>query len=103
MTVADGTELGQVAEPPALVEEVNPTQGLDMEALYLEASEVAAQRLTAGNQVILAMASKMTYEDLHPTAKAKVDHVRAASVPKFNPQEVADNLLSQFRQQMQTA
>ena len=103
LAIADSGEMGQVEEQPEPVEELNPTQELDMEALYLEASEVAAQRLTAGNQVIMAMASKMTYEDLHPTAKAKVDHVRAASAPKFNPQEVADNLLSQFRRQMQTA
>lgn len=103
LTISDTTELDQIAEQPEPAEEVNPTQGLDMEALYLEASERAAQRLTAGEQVVMAMASKMTYDDLHPQAKAKVDHVRTASVPKFNPHEVADNLLSQFRQQMQAA
>ncbi|NEZ54252.1 hypothetical protein [Adonisia turfae] len=101
LAVADGGELGQVTEHP--VEEINPAQGLDMEALYLEASELAAQRLTAGQQVVMAMASRMTYEDLHPTAKAKVDHVRTVAVPKFNAQEVAENLLNQCRQQMQVA
>lgn len=101
LAVADSSDLSQMAEEPA--EDINPTQGLDMEALYIEASEIAAQRLTAGKQVVMAMASKMTYEDLHPQAKAKVDRVRTASAPKFNAQEVADSLLSQFRQQMQTA
>lgn len=97
LTVADAGELDQAAEP------VDPTAEMDMEALYLEASEIAAQRLTAGEQVVMAMASQMTYEDLHPTTKAKVDQLREASIPKFNPQEVAANLLSQCRQQMAVA
>ncbi|CAN5625119.1 hypothetical protein BH23CYA1_BH23CYA1_07170 [soil metagenome] len=79
--------------------EVNPVQGLDLQALYREASELAGQRLTAGEQVVLAMASQMGYEDLHPDARAKVDNVRAATSPKFNPQQIAADLLSQCRQQ----
>ena len=100
IAVAGETALGDVADQPV---EVNPTQDLNMEALYLEASEIAGQRLTASQQVVMAMANQMSYEDLHPTTRAKVDQVRAASAPKFNAQEVAANLLNQCRQQLQTA
>ncbi|MBE9069714.1 hypothetical protein IQ260_24005 [Leptolyngbya cf. ectocarpi LEGE 11479] len=105
LAIADSGDIGKLngQSEPEPVQEIDPSQGLDMEALYIEASEIAAQRLTAGEQVVMAMASKMTYEDLHPQAKAKVDHVRTASVPKFNPHEVAANLLNQCRQQMQAA
>lgn len=96
LTVADSGELDQAAEPV----QVDPTAGMDMESLYLEASEIAAQRLTAGEQIVLAMADQMTYQDLHPKAKAKVDQVREASIPKFNPQAVAADLLSKCRQQV---
>ncbi|MEA5464888.1 hypothetical protein [Leptothoe sp. PORK10 BA2] len=81
--------------------EADPTQGLDMETLYREASEIAAQRLTASEQVVLALASQMDYNDLHPEAKAKVDQVREATVPKFDAQAVATDLLGQFRRQRQ--
>lgn len=97
LAVSDGGELGQV-EPESV--NVDPAEDLDMETLYLKASKIAVQRLTAGEQVVAAMASQMTYEDLHPTVRAEVDRVREASVPKFNPQEVAANLLNQCRQQM---
>ncbi|NEQ49550.1 MAG: hypothetical protein F6K11_05370 [Leptolyngbya sp. SIO3F4] len=93
LAMAESGELGQV-EPEA----ADPTDGLDMELLYREASELAAHRLTAGEQVVMAMASQLTYDDLHPAAKAKVDHVRAATAPKFNAQEVAASLLSKYRQ-----
>lgn len=96
LTVAESGELE--AQPEAV--EVDPAQGLDMEALYLEASELAAQRLTVGQQVVMAMASQMSYDDLHPTARAKVDQVRQAAHPKFNAQEVASSLLQRCRQQV---
>ena len=97
LAVSDGGELSQVEPEPV---NVDPAEDLDMEMLYLKASKMAVQRLTAGEQVVAAMASQMTYEDLHPTVRAEVDRVREASVPKFNPQEVAANLLNQCRQQM---
>lgn len=90
------------AEPlPNIEVDSDPTQGLDMEVLYREASDIAAQRLTASEQVVLALASQMNYDDLHPAAKAKVDQVREATVPKFNAQAVATDLLGQFRRQRQ--
>lgn len=98
LAVSDGGDLGQVQ--PEQQPKADPADGLDMEALYLEASEIAAQRLTAGEQVVMAMASQMGYEDLHPTARAKVDQVRSSAVPKFDPQEIAASLLSRCKQQM---
>ena len=101
LAVSDGGDLGQVE--PEQQPKADPADGLDMEALYLEASEIAAQRLTAGEQVVMAMASQLTYDDLHPKAKAKVDQVRSSTVPKFDPQEIAASLLSRCKQQMAQA
>ena len=100
LAVADASELNSVAEP---VDQADPTDGLDLKVLHREASKLAAKRMTAGHHLVLAMAEQMTYEDLHPEAQAEVDQVRTAGLPKFNPQELATDLLSQFRQQMQTA
>ena len=100
LAVAESTELGDVAEQ---AEEVDHAKDLNLEALYLEASEIAGQRLTANQQVVMAMANQMGYEDLHPMTRAKVDKVRSAAAPKFDPQKIAADLLNQCRQQMQTA
>lgn len=83
------------------VSEADPTVAFDMEALYREASEIAGQRLTAGEQVVLAMASQMTYDDLHPDTKAKVDSVRSSARPKFDPQAIASDLISKCRESQQ--
>ena len=61
LAVSDGGELSQVEPEPV---NVDPAEDLDMEMLYLKASKMAVQRLTAGEQVVAAMASQMTYEDL---------------------------------------
>ena len=105
LATATAGEMGDTA----VVDEtpMNPTDGLDFDSLYREAAEIAGQRLTAGAQVVLAMASQMSYEDLHPETKAKVDSVRSASAPKFDPQAIASNLMSKYRegqqQNLQTA
>lgn len=102
LVTADAGAVGSVGGvQPEPVPEVDPTAGLDMEALYREASEIAGQRLTAGAQVVLAMASQMSYDDLHPETKAKVDSVRSASSPKFNAQAIASDLMSRYRESQQ--
>ncbi|MBT9316481.1 hypothetical protein IXB50_13710 [Leptothoe spongobia TAU-MAC 1115] len=97
---AKGTRPGEITEQS---KELDPTAGLNLEALYLEASEIAGQRLTASQQVVMAMANQMSYEDLHPITRAKVDQVRNAANPKFDAQAIADRILNHYRQRIQTA
>ncbi len=102
LAVADPSELGSLNDQPdPEAEAVDPSEGLDMQVLYREASAIAAQRLTTSEQLVLAMASQMGYEDLHPEAKTQVDRLRSAAAPKFNAQKVAANLLSKCKQQVQ--
>ncbi len=100
LAVADAGELDAAAGP---MPQLDPTGDMDLQALHRQASKIAAHRMTAGHHLVLAMADQMTYEDLHPESKAQVDQVREATVPKFNAQAVATDLLSQFRSQRQTA
>ena len=100
LAVTDSAELDAAGDS---MPQSDPQEGLDLKMLHREASKIAAKRMTAGHHLVLAMAEQMTYEDLHPEAQAEVDEVRTAGLPKFNPQELATDLLSQFRQQMQTA
>lgn len=77
--------------------------GFDLDSLIREAAELAGHRMTFGNQVVLALASQMTYEDLPTEVREKVDGVRSAAVPKSQPQTLARQLLSQWRQQRAVA
>lgn len=102
-----GKQLTEQASPPRggapLQVEIAPTDNFDMEALYLEASEIAGQRLTANQQLVMAMANQMVYDDLHPVTKAKVDQVINASSSGLDIQRIAAKLLNQYRQQIRTA
>ena len=96
LVTADSGAMGDVAAAPEMPG--SAADDFDMDSLYREASEIAAQRLTAGEQVVLAMAAQMGYEDLHPAVKTKVDDVRSATAPKFNPQAIASDLISRYQQ-----
>lgn len=93
------TESDSMARSESCAEPEEPCAGIDQELLYREASEVAACQMTIPQQVVLAMASQMTYEDLHPETKAKVDAVRQATNPKFQPEAIAAQLLDKWRSQ----
>ncbi|MBE9068720.1 hypothetical protein IQ260_18905 [Leptolyngbya cf. ectocarpi LEGE 11479] len=99
LTVADSTELSDVSEPPVEVK-VDATQAVDMQSLYREASNIYAQHLTADRQLLMTMLNEMSYETMHPEARAKVDKIRETALPKFNPQAMVREFLSQ---QLQTA
>ena len=103
LAVAESVELGDVEEQSTEEVEVDPSKGVDMQSLYLEASEMFAQHITADRQLLMAMLSEMSYETMHPDSRAKVDKIREAALPKFNPRAVARDFLSQCRQQMQAA
>ena len=77
----------------------DPCAGIDEEVLFREASEVAGSRMTMGERLVLQLAKQMSYEDLHPETKAKVDAVRQAANPKFQPEVMASQLLNKWRQQ----
>ena len=99
---ADAGEMAAAEQVPEV--EADPTQGLDMDTLLTEAAELAGHRMTLANQMVLQLASQMTYDDLPEHVRAKVDFVREATNPKHqNLSGVASNLLSQWRQKRQSA
>ena len=93
------TEEGAIASETHPPEQEDPCAGFNEEALFLEAAELAGHRMTLGEQVVLSLANQMTYEDLPDSVKQKVDGVRNAAVPKFQPEAIASQLLSKWRSQ----
>jgi hypothetical protein len=69
----------------------------NLEQLVYEAAQLKMQNLSAPHLVKLHLAQQMSEEDLPPEMREKVDAVRNAANPKFQPASVASNLLSQWR------
>ena len=94
---------GLAAEMPELPSAEDPSAGFDfdMEALMREAANLAGHRMTLANQVVLQLASQMTYEDLPGDVQAKVDSVRTAATANVQPGKIAADLLGQWRQRRQ--
>lgn len=87
-----------VAEVPEMSNE-DPTADFDMDVLMREAANIAGQRMTLANQIVLQLANQMTYEDLPEDVRQKVDSVRSAATTTIQPGKIAADLLSQWRQQ----
>lgn len=90
---------GAVMDAASAPQPEEPCAGFDEESLFKEASEVAGSRMTMGERLVLQLAQQMSYEDLHPETKAKVDAVRQATNPKFQPEAIAAQLLDKWRSQ----
>jgi hypothetical protein len=91
----DGSLVGSAVE----FGEIPIDQPLD--ELMQQAGRLAARRITAPLHVVHAIADQMTYEDLPDNLRQEVDTVRhqVANPPKFQAQPIADDLLSQWREQ----
>jgi hypothetical protein len=69
----------------------------NLEKLIYEAAQLKMQNLSAPHLVKLHLAQQMSEEDLPPEMREKVQQVRDAANPKFQPSSVANNLLQQWR------
>ncbi|NBD14716.1 MAG: hypothetical protein GVY04_00810 [Cyanobacteria bacterium] len=69
----------------------------NLEKLIYEAAQLKMQNLSAPHLVKLHLAQQMSEEDLPPEMREKVQQVRNAANPKFQPSSVANNLLQQWR------
>lgn len=72
---------------------------LDLEDLIYAAAELKGHHIVMGDLVKLELANQMTYDDLPDEVKQKVDRIREAACPKFQPAQIASQLLAQWRSQ----
>lgn len=87
--------------PTAETLQEEPVQpGMEDELIRM-AAELKAQQLAMMPMVVQELASRMTYDDLPQDIRAKVDGARAAAAPKFQPAEVANNILGRWRDRNQ--
>ena len=95
LTTAEEAGLGDA--PPW---EADPTEDpSDFDRFIRQAQELAAQRMVMGDMVVAEVAQQMTYDDLSPDLKQKVDSVKEATYPKANPAQIASRIMHQWRNQ----
>jgi len=104
LAVSEGASLLDADIP---MEEPGDRYGDDqLNDLIRAAAELKGQQLVMPQLVIRELAQRMTYEDLPEDIKAKVENVRESASPKYQPAQLATNLLNQWRDrqsQMQAA
>ncbi|MDX2242284.1 MAG: hypothetical protein NW224_16490 [Leptolyngbyaceae cyanobacterium bins.302] len=92
-----------VADTPSLldgsaaVEEPSPQLDDQLDDLIRAAAELKGQQLVMPQLVIRELANRMTYDDLPEDIKAKVETVREAASPKYQPAQLATDLLNRWR------
>jgi hypothetical protein len=84
-------------EPDIYVQPQDPQENLDIDRLMRSAAELKAREIAMPDLVKRAVADKMTEEDLPEDLREKVEAVREAVTPKWTPEGIADNLLTQWR------
>jgi hypothetical protein len=96
LAIADDTTL--MADIPAVDAgaQVDDENG-GMEHLIRMAAQLKAQQLAVPLEIVRAIASQMTEDDLPDDLKAMVQGSRDALSPKIQPAQVAANLLDQWR------
>lgn len=102
LVYAQSTDLLDAAIAQATQNTGTDSDGLDLEDLIYEAAELKGQQLVMGDLIKLELANRLTYEDLPDAVKQKVDRVREAANPKYQPAHLAEQLLERWRSQQQT-
>lgn len=98
LAIAEESALNAPTAQPLQEEPVQP--GMEDELIRM-AAELKTQQLVMMPMVVQELASRMTYEDLPEEMQEQVDRVRAAAAPKFQPAEVAGNILERWRDRNQ--
>ncbi|KAM3112749.1 hypothetical protein [Phormidesmis sp. 146-33] len=103
---SESGELATVDQSNSLDPATQPVQEVpiaedetQLNELFRAASEIAAQRLAMPQMIVGELSKRIGYEDLPADLKEKVDQVRENAIPKQNPAQIADQLLSRYRSQ----
>ncbi len=103
LVYAEPTDLLGDAVNQATQHTTDTADRLDLEDLIYAAAELKGHHIVMGDLVKLELANQMSYEDLPDEVKQKVDRIREAACPKFQPAQIASQLLVQWRSQQTQA
>ena len=86
------------AENDIYVNAEEPTDKIQSD-IVREAQELAARGMAMNDLIKIQLASQMGFDDLSPDLQEKVNIAREVANPKFQPAEIAQQLLAQHRSQ----
>ena len=89
-----------IAEEEIFITEQEPTNNVDLNQVFSNAEKLAAKKFAIADLLTVELAENMTYEDLSPELRQKIDIANeAATGKKFQVKNIAQNLLKQRRMQ----
>lgn len=87
------------SEPDIYLEPEEPTAQFDVNDLVRSAAELKARELAMPHLVKREIANRMEESDLPEDLQEKVAYAREVANPKFTPGQLAETLLSQYKNQ----
>ena len=96
--LAANLEANNTEENNIYVQKEEPTAKLESD-IVREAEELAARGMAMNDLVKLQLASQMSFDDLSPDLQEKVNIAREVANPKFQPADIASQLLAKHRSQ----
>jgi hypothetical protein len=78
------------------VEAEEPTAKVESDIIR-EAEELAARGMAMNDLIKIQLASQMSFDDLSPDLQEKINIAHEVANPKFQPAEIASQLLAQHR------
>ena len=99
--VDDSNELvsnNNEAQNDIYVNAEEPTDKIESN-IVRQAEELAARGMAMNDLIKIQLASQMSFDDLSPDLQEKVNIAHEVANPKFQPADIASQLLAQHRQQ----
>ena len=90
----------EISNQNIYVEPEDPKENMDVDAVVRQGAELKAREIAMPHLVVRAIADKLEESELPEDLQEKIEDAREASNPKFTPEELADSILMNYRQNL---
>ena len=90
----------EISNQNIYVEPEDPKENMDVDNIVRKGAELKAREIAMPHLVVRAIADKLDESELPEDLQEKIEDAREASNPKFTPEELADSILMNYRQNL---
>ena len=90
----------EISNQNIYVEPEDPKENMDVDNIVRKGAELKAREIAMPHLVVRAIADKLDESELPEDLQEKIEDAREASNPKFTPEDLADSILMNYRQNL---
>ena len=91
---------GEISNKDIYVTPEDPKDNMDVDNIVRQGAELKAREIAMPHLVVRAIADKLDESELPEDLQEKIEDAREASNPKFTPEDLADSILMNYRQNL---